>query len=580
MFLVTVMHGHPNEDQVNHTLQKVVDELLLLWDGVFYTRTAKYSRGRTVRAALVPAVCDTQGAHTLSGFASHRHTLFCIRCLLPIQEIHNLDPATWPRRDLESHRTYANLWRDAASKAIRDTLFNKYGVRWTEMLRLPYWNPIVYTIIDSMHLGYLGLFATHIRRIWKMNAEALKSGEGYVQPSSEKKRKKPSNSFLRKLFNAIRDNKLSLKKTLSDQTQGVLWYLCYDLNLPSAGTKDILVNTILEWEIKRQLPPASKFTCPAAGSGDFDSDPQYRNLVERLGSAKQKMPGLSKARKDMLKALCSGLGIYYNEKQDRNADIMARNLILWVTWYLLPEIRGIHLLPFQRRENRESELIPKASATSRHVIAKDILDEIWKDMKITILPSWIDAPRENWGTKAAGKLSADEWKVVCSISLVITLIRLWGYEYEDQPQARHFQMLLNFLDLVKAIRLLNLRETSSRIQAEYSTLILKYLRNVLVLFPDVNLASNHHYAVHAVEDLKLMGPVQARNTPVFERINHLLQEINSNNHSGEIEVTMLNTFCRQGALEMILEYNVELRDDIREALEALQEMKRESHRGM
>lgn len=43
---------------------------------------------------------------------------------------------------------------------------------------------------------------------------------------------------------------------------------------------------------------------------------------------------------------------------------------------------------------------------------------------------------------------------------------------------------------------------------------------------------------------------------------------------------MLNTFCRQGALEMILEYNVELRDDIREALEALQEMKRESHRGM
>lgn len=77
-------------------------------------------------------------------------------------------------------------------------------------------------------------------------------------------------------------------------------------------------------EIKRQLPPASKFTCPAAGSGDFDSDPQYRNLVERLGSAKQKMPGLSKARKDMLKALCSGLGIYYNEKQDCNADIVNR----------------------------------------------------------------------------------------------------------------------------------------------------------------------------------------------------------------------------------------------------------------
>ncbi|KAJ3710726.1 hypothetical protein C8R42DRAFT_596772, partial [Lentinula raphanica] len=357
------MRGHPNEAQVNHSLQKIVDQLLLFWNGIFFTRTFKYPKGRTVYAALAPAVCDTEGAHSLSGFASHSHKYFCIRCVLPIQDIHNLDPDTWPKRNLETHKIQAGLWRDAPSQTARRKIYDDYGMRWSELLRLPYWNPITYTIIDSMHLSYLGLFATHVRKIWKLNAEVLESGEGYAQA---------------------------------------------------------------------------------------------------------------------------------------------------------------------RQENRESDLTPRKGTTSRHVIAKDILDEVWKDMKITILPSWIDSPPENWGTKATGKLSADEWKVVCSVSLVITLIRLWGYKYEKQPQARQFQMLQNFLDMVHAIRLLNLRDTSPDSREEYLSMILKYLRGVLVLFPDVTLKPNHHYAVHILEDLKLMGPVQARNTPIFERTNHILQEVNSN----------------------------------------------------
>ncbi|KAJ3963840.1 hypothetical protein EV361DRAFT_874507 [Lentinula raphanica] len=85
-----------------------------------------------------------------------------------------------------------------------------------------------------------------------------------------------------------------------------------------------------------------------------------------------------------------------------------------------------------------------------------------------------------------------------------------------------------------------------------------------------------------------MGPVQARNTPIFERTNHTLQEVNSNNHSailsfcisGEVEATMQSNYNRQGALEVILEHSTDLQKDISEALGALLEMKRESHRGM
>ncbi|KAJ3831695.1 hypothetical protein F5878DRAFT_521886, partial [Lentinula raphanica] len=162
----------------------------------------------------------------------------------------------------------------------------------------------------------------------------------------------------------------------------------------------------------------------------------------------------------------------------------------------------------------------------------DLLEEVWADMARSILPSWIQPAPRKWGIPATGKLSADEYKVVCSISLVITLIRVWGYGNKEGPQSRRYQMLLNFLDLVRSLHVLFMRETSPSSRAYYKATILKYLRGVLELFPDAVLSSNHHLALHIVADLENMGPGHARSTPVFERINHLLQEIRKNGHIG------------------------------------------------
>ncbi|KAJ3841848.1 hypothetical protein F5878DRAFT_530899, partial [Lentinula raphanica] len=163
----------------------------------------------------------------------------------------------------------------------------------------------------------------------------------------------------------------------------------------------------------------------------------------------------------------------------------------------------------------------------------DLLKEVWADMARSILPSWIQPAPPKWGIPATGKLSADEYKVVCSISLVITLIRVWGYGSREEPQSRRYQMLLNFLDLVHSLHVLFLRETSPNSRAYYKATIVKYLRGVLELFPDVVLSSNHHLALHITADLENMGPGHARSTPVFERINHLLQETKKNGHLGK-----------------------------------------------
>ncbi|KAJ3926431.1 MAG: hypothetical protein NXY57DRAFT_905648 [Lentinula lateritia] len=200
------------------------------------------------------------------------------------------------------------------------------------------------------------------------------------------------------------------------------------------------------------------------------------------------------------------------------------------TCNILVFLAVIHLLS-QRQEHRDSIL---KQTSPRNVIGKDLLAEIWADMAHSVLPSWIQPAPSRWGIPSAGKLSADEYKVVCSISLVVTLIRVWGYGNKEQPQSRHFQMMLNFLELVRGMHIIFLRETSQSSRAYYKARILSYLHGVLELFPDVTLASNHHLALHIISDLENMGPGHARSTPVFERINHLLQEIKKNGHLGEL----------------------------------------------
>ncbi|KAJ3899897.1 hypothetical protein F5879DRAFT_810115, partial [Lentinula edodes] len=474
MYLLTVMTGKPSQHHINFTLRKLVKQLLPFWEGVFYVRTARYFLGRRVFIALIPAVCDTEGAHQLSGFASHSHTYFCRRCLLQIGDIHNLVPQTWIMCDPAQHRQLALKWKEASTEEERQKIYDEFGIRWSELLELPYWDPVLFTIIDDMHFAQLGLFETHLRDVWQIDHE--KSGGDGLYPEV-KDQQKLSKASLRNLLNEIRENQTSLQKRLQEQKKKTLWYICFKLGLRTGVRKK-------------------------------------KSLVDQI-----------------------------------------------LTW---------------RQEHRDT---PLKQTLPRHVIGRDLLEEIWADMKRTILPTWIQSPPPNWGTPAQGKLSAEEYKVVCSISLVITLVRVWGYGTED-AQSRHFKMLLNYLDLVHAVHVLLLRETSRQSREYYVFHMQRYLETVLVLYPDFTLKPNHHFSLHVVTDLETMGPGHARSTPVFERINHSLQELNANQHLGEVEATMLTAYCRQANLELILDHNADVRQDIDEALNALKNIEREDHRGM
>lgn len=180
MFLVGVIPGPsgPSLHQINHILRPLVTDLLDLWhQGVYLTRTSLCPNGRHVRVALGPLVCDLPAARQMAGFGSPGSTNFCSECMQTLEDINNLDSASWERRNISDHRIFAELWKRASTPEERNARFDEAGVRWSELLRLPYWDPTKFVVVDSMHCFYLGLFRRHIRNIWGMST-GFQDGDG------------------------------------------------------------------------------------------------------------------------------------------------------------------------------------------------------------------------------------------------------------------------------------------------------------------------------------------------------------------------------------------------------------------
>ena len=134
--------------------------------------------------------------------------------------------------------------------------------------------------------------------------------------------------------------------------------------------------------------------------------------------------------------------------------------------------------------------LPIASP-DRAVLGKQVMEAVWEDMACTQLPTWITSIPQDWGTALRGKLSADKWRVICIIHLTITLIRLWGNE-----SGRKKELLENFMDLISAVCIANLRVSLQNQIHAYDDHIFRYVNKLKRLYPGENLRPIHHAALH------------------------------------------------------------------------------------
>jgi hypothetical protein len=175
LYLAGVIPGpsEPSTTAINHYMAPIVDMLLYSWEhGTWFSVGESFI---LVRCAIACLVADLPAARRVGGMASHSANLFCSLCELRKGERSNLHPENWPMRSYEKLVTSAKQWRDAQSEAARAKLFQSTGVRWSELLRLPHWDPTKHIVVDGMHNLFLGLSQHHIRKVLGIGQPILKS---------------------------------------------------------------------------------------------------------------------------------------------------------------------------------------------------------------------------------------------------------------------------------------------------------------------------------------------------------------------------------------------------------------------
>jgi hypothetical protein len=166
LFLFGLIPGprEPSREEINHILRPIVSKLLSSWSqGTWFTRTHKYARGRLVRSAISESVNDLQAAKKVNGCAAWPAKHFCSFCMIQKSDMNNIDWTSWEMRNLDNHLDQSREWQSATTKKERQRIFQDHGVRWSEMMRLPYWDPMRHVVVDGMHNLFLGLVQFHCR---------------------------------------------------------------------------------------------------------------------------------------------------------------------------------------------------------------------------------------------------------------------------------------------------------------------------------------------------------------------------------------------------------------------------------
>ncbi|KAI0362933.1 hypothetical protein BV20DRAFT_905682, partial [Pilatotrama ljubarskyi] len=562
VYLVGVIPGptKPSTEQINHFLAILVDELLEFWNpGVNYTRTAKATYGRLVRAALIPLVCDLPAARQVAGLGAHNHVhVLCSCCTLSQDDIETTDTTKFTPRSANAHRVAAEAWRQASSSLEREQLFRRNGIRYSELLRLPYWNPVVYVVVDSMHDLYLGILQRHIRDFWGINAPPRPSAS--VMEIGVDRLLYGSDAELRACGKAV------------------LYHLCLDRGLRRAGTISLLLRNLRNWRKKEHLPKPRLADSPATMTQVSAVEASHHEVptsvdqeeVRRAAVLLRKTTSLkyftSKTRRDVLVEMCIARGL---------GTTGAKTLLAQQLWS--KEVSG-STIPYHRLLNSSTH--PSAStevhrrqqfqSPEHHVqmsphlngqqvdlearalfggaaLGRETMSAYLQDRTRIELPRWVNPAPIAFGTSKHGKLSADQWRTVALIHLPTTLIRTWGTE-----SGRRLDMLKNFLDIVDAIETLGLLEIDDQRIVHAQQQLVKYLEGVKVLYKGAKFQPTHHLALHLELFLRLFGPVHAWRSFAFERINFMLQSVNTNLKFGELEMTMMMHSCRSANLRPLL----------------------------
>lgn len=166
--------NQPNMITISHVLRPLVDSLLELENGVLI-HTNQFPFGRQVQVRLLALIGDIVATHKVGGFTSHSGEFFCSWCKAQKSELQNLEVG--PIREKRHTLAQAQRWNETNSVAAKERLVKKTGVRWSQLNRLPYWNPVMNISLGVMHNWFEGVLQHHFRYRWGFDGKNNSSDE-------------------------------------------------------------------------------------------------------------------------------------------------------------------------------------------------------------------------------------------------------------------------------------------------------------------------------------------------------------------------------------------------------------------
>ena len=175
-----------SKGDINSFLRPLVNELLELWTGV-QLKTKSLFGYTSVRCMVSCITTDLPATRKFCGFAGHSAIKGCSKCLKSFGSTafgKKLDYSgydrDWQLCDHHSYLAFVHEIKEAKTLTEKREIFKQSGVRYSELLRLPYFDIVRYHCIDVMHNLLLGT-SKHMLEIWKdvglVNANTLEQSQ-------------------------------------------------------------------------------------------------------------------------------------------------------------------------------------------------------------------------------------------------------------------------------------------------------------------------------------------------------------------------------------------------------------------
>ncbi|MBW0551119.1 hypothetical protein O181_090834 [Austropuccinia psidii MF-1] len=150
----------PTSLQLNCLLMPLIMELKELWQGYHFSPTSTGPLGSFIRVAILMTIADVVAMRKLTGFISPSGSHFFNFCTIHNAQIEEISPQFHYTRSYQNNESAIVKWL-WASPQQRQAILSEYGVQYSILEDLPYWDATRMVNLDILHNLILVILKDH-----------------------------------------------------------------------------------------------------------------------------------------------------------------------------------------------------------------------------------------------------------------------------------------------------------------------------------------------------------------------------------------------------------------------------------